>query len=105
VLCYVYGSKSDDGKVVAAIDAMAGGAVDLIAFTSSPQVRRLRDVAAAHDRVTALRQGLSRTLIAAVGPVVAQAIEEAGGRVSIAPADSFHLKPMVNAIVAAVGSS
>ncbi|MGA2128377.1 MAG: uroporphyrinogen-III synthase [Xanthobacteraceae bacterium] len=33
VLCYVYGSKSDDGKVVEVIDAMAGGAVDLIAFT------------------------------------------------------------------------
>jgi uroporphyrinogen-III synthase len=104
VLCYVYGSKSDDEKVVAAIDAMAGGTVDLIAFTSSPQVRRLRDVAEAHGRVTALREGLSRTTIAAVGPVVAQAIVEAGGRVAIAPADSFHLKPMVNAIVAAVGS-
>ena len=104
VLCYVYGSKSDDGKVVEVIDAMAGGAVDLIAFTSAPQVRRLRDVAAAHDRVPALRQGLSRTTIAAVGPVVAQAIVEAGGQVSIAPVDNFHLKPMVSAIIAAVGS-
>lgn len=104
VLCYVYGSESDDGKVVDMIDAMADGRVDLIAFTSSPQVRRLRDVAAAHDRGTALREGLARTTIAAVGPVVAQAIVEAGGRVSIAPVDSFHLKPMVNAIVAAVGS-
>jgi uroporphyrinogen-III synthase len=104
VLCYVYGSKSDDGKVVEVIDAMANGAVDLIAFTSSPQVRRLRDVAASYQRGPALRQGLSRTRIAAVGPVVARAIAEAGGAVSIAPADSFHLKPMVNAIIAAVGS-
>jgi uroporphyrinogen-III synthase len=104
VLCYVYGSKSDDGKVVAVIDAMANGAVDVIAFTSSPQVRRLRDVAASYQRGPALRQGLSRTRIAAVGPVVARAIAEAGGAVSIAPADSFHLKPMVNAIIAAVGS-
>jgi uroporphyrinogen-III synthase len=105
VLCYVYGSRSDDGKVLDMIDAMAGGTVDLIAFTSSPQVRRLRDVAAANDRATALRRGLSRTTIAAVGPVVAKAIVEAGGQVSIAPADSFHMKPMVNAIIAAVGSS
>ena len=104
MLCYVYGSKSDDGKVVEVIDAMAAGAVDLIAFTSAPQVRRLREVAAAHDRAAALRQGLARTAIAAVGPVVAAAIVEAGGKVSIAPVDNFHLKPMVSAIVAAVGS-
>jgi len=105
VLCYAYGSKSDDAKVLEVIDAMAHGGVDLIAFTSAPQVRRLRAVAAAHDRVMALRQGLSRTTIAAVGPVVAQAIGEAGGRVSIAPVDNFHLKPMVSAIIAAVGSA
>jgi uroporphyrinogen-III synthase len=36
--------------------------------------------------------------------VVASAIEEAGGRVAIAPAQSFHMKPMVNAIIAAVGA-
>jgi len=104
VLCYAYGSKSDDAKVLEVIDAMAHGGVDLIAFTSAPQVRRLRAVAAAHDRVMALRQGLSRTTIAAVGPVVAQAIVEAGGHVTIAPVDNFHLKPMVGAIIAAVGS-
>ena len=48
-----------------------------------------------------LRQGLLRTKIAAVGPVVARAIEEAGGHVSIAPSNNFHMKPLVNEIIAA----
>ena len=102
VLCYVYGSRSDDAAVLDAIDAMAAGRVDLITFTSSPQVRRLVDVAQAHRREAALRDALARTTIVAVGPVVARAIEAAGGKVSIAPAESFHLKPMVTAIVAAL---
>lgn len=104
VSCYVYGSETDDRQVVGVIDELAAGQVDLIAFTSSPQVKRLRDVAAASGREAALRQGLARTAIAAVGPVVARAIEEAGGRVAIAPADSFHMKPMVSAIVEAIGA-
>jgi len=104
VLCYAYASESEDRLVADTIDAMAAGRVDLIAFTSSAQVKRLREVAAASGREAALRSALARTTIAAVGPVVAEAIAEAGGRVAVAPAQSFHLKPMVNAIVAAIGS-
>jgi uroporphyrinogen-III synthase len=105
VLCYAYASKSEDRDVTETIDAMAAGKVDLIAFTSSAQVKRLREVAAASGRAEALRAALARTRIAAVGPVVAEAIAEAGGRVAVAPEQSFHMKPMVNAIVAAIGSS
>jgi len=104
VLCYAYASQSEDDHVAGVIDAMAAGEVDLIAFTSSPQLKRLRAVAAARGREAALAAGLARTTVAAVGPVVARAIEEAGGRVAIAPADSFHMKPMVTAIIAAIGS-
>ena len=104
VLCYAYASETEDRLVAETIDAMAAGAVDLIAFTSSAQVKRLREVAVGSGREAALRSALARTTIAAVGPVVAEAIAEAGGRVAVAPAQSFHLKPMVNAIVAAIGS-
>jgi uroporphyrinogen-III synthase len=104
VLCYAYASESEDRLVAKTIDAMAAGEIDLIAFTSSAQVKRLRDVAAASGRAPALRTALARTRIAAVGPVVAEAIAEAGGLVTVAPAQSFHLKPLVNAIVAAIGS-
>lgn len=104
VLCYAYASETEDRLVAETIDSMAAGKVDLIAFTSSAQVKRLRDVAAASGREAALRAALARTRIAAVGPVVAEAIAQAGGRVAVAPAPSFHLKPMVNAIVAEIGS-
>jgi uroporphyrinogen-III synthase len=104
VLCYAYASQSEDRLVAETIDAMAAGAVDLVAFTSSAQVKRLREVAAASGREAALRSAFARTPIAAVGPVVAEAIEAAGGKVAVAPAESFHMKPMVNAIIAAIGS-
>src|ERR1043166_7022207 len=47
VLCYAYASQSEDRLVAETIDAMAAGTVDLIAFTSSAQVKRLRAAPAA----------------------------------------------------------
>ena len=44
---------------------------------------------------------LARTKIAAVGPVVAAAVERIGAKVDLLPDASFHLKPLVNAIVTA----
>jgi uroporphyrinogen-III synthase len=105
VLCYLYGSEVEDQRVIELIDEMAASRVDLIAFTSSPQVQRLRQVAKASQREAVLQEALRLTTIAAVGPIVARAIEQAGGHVSIAPSDNFHMKPMVSAIVAAMSSS
>ena len=103
VLCYVYLSDAEERRVVEVIREMADGRVDLIAFTSTPQVRRLQEVARAQGCEDALRAALQRTAIAAVGPVVAHAVEEAGGRVAVMPQDNFHMRPMVNAILAAFG--
>jgi uroporphyrinogen-III synthase len=64
------------------------------------QRRRLQQVAKSNQCEETLRQGFARTKIAAVGPVVARAIEEAGGHVSVVPSDNFHMKPMVREIVA-----
>ena len=103
VLPYAYASAAEEARVVEVIEAMAAGDIDLIAFTSAPQLRRLRAVARARDCEAALGDGFAKTKIAAVGPVVAAAIEAAGGTVAIAPADNFHMRPMVNAIVEALG--
>ena len=101
VLCYVYGSQTEDARVVEIIDEMAEGRVDLITFTSSPQVRRLEEVAGKNRREARLREALRRTTVAAVGPVVGRAVEQAGARVSIMP-ENFHMRPMVNAILEAL---
>src|SRR5215470_12566303 len=45
VLPYAYASAADEARVAEIIRMMAAGEVDLIAFTSGPQVRRLRAVA------------------------------------------------------------
>ena len=103
VLPYVYASAAEEALVIGVIEAMAAGEIDLIAFTSAPQLRRLRAVARARNCEAALAEGFAKTKIAAVGPVVAAAIEAAGGTVAIAPPDNFHMRPMVNAIVAALG--
>lgn len=103
VLPYAYASDADADRVAELIGAMADGALDVIAFTGSMQLERLTDVARARGLEAQLRDGLARTKIAAIGPVVSAAVEKLGGRVAIVPAGgSFHLKPLVNAIVAAL---
>lgn len=101
VLPYAYASAAEAGRVVEIIDRMAAGGIDVIAFTSSPQVRRLFDVARTAGRMSALAAALARTLVAAVGPVVAAELEGRGIKVAIAPGDAYFMKPLVRAIAAA----
>ena len=57
---------------------MASGGVDVIAFTSASQVLRLWDVAQRHGLSGDLTEGLAKTHVAAVGPVVAEELEKRG---------------------------
>jgi len=102
VLPYAYASAAEEQSVVALIDRMAGGEVDAIAFTSSPQVRRLFEVAKSVQREAALDAALHRTAIAAVGPIVAEDLRRRGFDVPITPDRSYFMKPLVTAIVAAL---
>jgi uroporphyrinogen-III synthase len=84
------------------IGGMAGGQFDAIAFTSAPQVRRLREVARATGREPDLLQGFKRTVVAAVGPIVASELETLGVQVSITPkGGTFFMKPLVRELAAA----
>jgi uroporphyrinogen-III synthase len=87
---YVYADAADDQAVRSLLERMASGAVDAIAFTSASQVERLFKVESAH----AVRGALDRTLVAAVGPVVAAALEARGVKAQVMPAESFFLKPL-----------
>jgi uroporphyrinogen-III synthase len=102
VLPYAYASAADAERVAEIIDRMAAGGVDVIAFTSSPQVRRLFAVAQQSGRAAALVAALGRTLVAAVGPVVAAELAARQVKVAIAPEDAFFMKPLVRAIAARV---
>ncbi|MBR0875171.1 uroporphyrinogen-III synthase [Bradyrhizobium tropiciagri] len=99
VLPYVYDAQAADANIVTAITEMAQGRIDAIALTSSGQVRRLMDVAKAHGCEAQLREGLERTPIASVGPVVSDELKAVGLRTDIYPAnDAFFMKPLISAM-------
>jgi uroporphyrinogen-III synthase len=106
VLPYVYDAQAADTNIVTAIEEMAQGRVDAIALTSSGQVRRLIEVAQAHDREAQLREGLARTPIASVGPVVSDELKSYGLRTDIYPAnDAFFMKPLISAMSVALAKT
>ena len=98
ILCYGYASHEEDERVVRLVDEIVSGVIDLIAFTSTAQVRRLQEVARKSGKLFELDAAMHRIVIAAIGPVTAQAVEEAGWPVGAMPQDSFHLKPMIVAL-------
>ena len=100
---YVYASAADDDRVVELIDALAGGGIAAVAFTSKAQVARLFNVAQERGLTSRLRAGLERTRVAAVGPVVNADLEAAGVRVDAMPADSYSMKPLVTTLCELLG--
>jgi uroporphyrinogen-III synthase len=106
VLPYVYDAQAADANIVTAIDEMAQGRIDAIALTSSGQVRRLVEVARAHGCEDRLREGLARTPIASVGPVVSDELKSHGLRADITPAnDAFFMKPLISAMAVDLSKS
>lgn len=99
---YIYAGKMDDDKVIALVKRLALGEIDVIAFTSLQQLTRLRNVAKESQLEETLQKGLSRSRVAAVGPVIAGALKEIGVRVDMMPEESYFMKPLVNAIVDAL---
>jgi uroporphyrinogen-III synthase len=103
VLPYVYDAQAADTNIVTAIDEMAEGRIDAIALTSSGQVRRLLEVAQAHHCEARLRDGLARTPIASVGPVVSDELNLHGLQTDIAPAEgAYFMKPLISAMATAL---
>jgi uroporphyrinogen-III synthase len=98
VLPYVYAPASETNRVVELIGRLAKGGIDVIIFTSSPQVDRLYQVAAEKSLGNELRQGLSQARTAAVGPVVADNLREKGAKVDICPDQGFVMKNLVQLI-------
>lgn len=96
---YIYADKADDDAVRALLVKMAAGEVDIIAFTSTPQVERLFSVGPP-DLVKA---ALERTEVAAIGPVVAGALDKHDVKVRLMPQESFFMKPLTSAMEDAIG--
>ena len=103
VLPYVYDARAAEANIVTAINEMAAGRIDAIALTNLGQVRRLVEGARARGYEERLRDGLARTPIASVGPVVSDELKSHGLRIDISPAnDAYFMKPLISAIAAAL---
>jgi uroporphyrinogen-III synthase len=106
VLPYVYDAQAADANIVTAIEEMAQGRIDAIALTNLGQARRLFEVAQARGCEARLREGLARTPIASVGPVVSNELKTHGLYADIYPAnDAFFMKPLISAMAAALGKT
>jgi uroporphyrinogen-III synthase len=96
---YVYAEAADAQAVLSLVDRLRNSTVDAICFTSSAQVERLIALAS-EDGV---RSALANTLVAAVGPVVAETLRRHGIDAQLMPEESFFLKPLTSALEAALG--
>jgi len=98
---YVYADAADDAAVLDLLKQLQAGRVDAIAFTSTPQVERLFAVASAQTVLDAL----AKTLVAAVGPVVAETLHKHGVQARLMPEESFFLKPLTGVLEDALGAN
>jgi uroporphyrinogen-III synthase len=97
---YVYADAADDQAVLNLIKQLEAGDIDAIAFTSTPQVERLFSIAP-RDVVT---KALANTVVAAVGPVVADTLSKRGIQARVMPEESFFLKPLTSQLEEALGA-
>lgn len=91
---YVYANKAADAAVLDLLQQMADRKVHVIAFTSTPQVERIFSLAPPE----LAKAAFEHTEVAAVGPVVRDALERHAVNVRFMPQDSFFMKPLTSAI-------
>lgn len=96
---YVYANAAADSDVLALIERMHRGDIDAIAFTSMQQVQRLFRVAKAKQREEMLGEALRRTMVAAIGPMVADVLVARGVQPQVIPLESYYLKPLTQALI------
>jgi uroporphyrinogen-III synthase len=101
VMPYVYAPAAEDDRVADLIARLDRGEVDVLLFTSSAQVDRVYEVARKRDLHDSLQKGLSRTRVAAVGPVLADHLRQLGATVHICPGQGFVMKNLVQHIIRA----
>ncbi len=95
VLPYIYAPRSDAERVVDLIRRLAYGTIDVLVFTSSMQVDRLYEVAVEQRIEADLRDGLTKTRVAAVGPIVAENLRARGANVDVCPEQGWQMKNLV----------
>jgi uroporphyrinogen-III synthase len=104
IATYRWSVPQDTAPLLHLIAALSRGEVDLVAFTSASQAGNLFAVARQHDSEALLRQGLSRTIVASIGPVCSAALRRLAVKVDV-EAQPPKLGPFIGAIQAALTPS
>jgi len=82
---YRWALPDDLGPLRSAITAIAEGTVDVVLFTTAVQAIHLFQVAAEMKLEEAVRKGLSRTIVASIGPTTSEELERRGIRADLEP--------------------
>lgn len=98
VALYRWGLPKDETPVLRLIDALALGQVDVICFTSQPQVTNLFAIASHVGKQQLLRESLNGSVVvASIGPVCSRRLREYGIKVDVEP-EHVHMGNLVVAI-------
>ncbi|HEU4400605.1 MAG TPA: uroporphyrinogen-III synthase, partial [Candidatus Polarisedimenticolia bacterium] len=82
---YRWAFPEDLAPLHAAIEAIAGGRVDVVLFTNTHQVDNVLRAARESGLEERLRAALARLVVASVGPIASQGLREAGLPVDLEP--------------------
>lgn len=96
---YVYADDADKSKVLELISLIERHELDVIAFTSKTQVNYLYRIAHQEGCIDSLTKGLNNLLVAAVGPIVGNELENYFVKVGVMPDKRYFMKPLVSEIV------
>tara|TARA_B100000929_G_scaffold235762_1_gene192350 strand:+ start:31 stop:516 length:486 start_codon:yes stop_codon:yes gene_type:complete len=99
VTLYTWRLAEDIKPVLGLINALEGGQIDALAFTSQIQITNLLSIASQAGREDSLRASLAKSsmVMASVGPVCTKRMIEAGLRVDVEP-DHPHMGNLVLAM-------
>jgi uroporphyrinogen-III synthase len=102
LMLYEWKLPEDSGPLRALVDEIIDGRLGAVLFTSQVQARHLFQIAAESDRDCALREALQRrTVVGAVGPTCAKALERLGVPPHVVPVNP-KMGPLVVALAAYV---
>jgi uroporphyrinogen-III synthase len=82
---YQWALPEDVAPLRAAVKALAAGEIDVALFTTSVQLAHLFQTAAEMKMEEAMRLGLSRTVVASIGPTTSEELQRRGIRADLEP--------------------
>jgi uroporphyrinogen-III synthase len=97
---YAWALPEDSAPLEQAIDCIVRGEADVALFTSGVQLMHLLQVAEARGLTDALRRGLTRLVIASVGPLTSESLRAAG-----LPPDIEPEHPKLGHLMLALGAA